>query len=207
MTSKIVYDESGVEYYFEAQTEGGHDSGWQDEPNYIDVNLIPDTQYCYRVKARDKSINQNETIWSQSVCSTTLPPPDTLPPEPNVMEWDPVVDANGYDGRPLEVFLDPFGSFDYGATMRAIDADDQAPAGVTPAEVEYYFQCQDDSAFDSGWRTVAAFPNEDDRRTYTVKLGPSGLAYRFRVRARDASDNKNMTDWSDWYPAVYRDPP
>jgi hypothetical protein len=91
--------------------------------------------------------------------------------------------------------------------MRAIDADDQAPAGVAPAEVEYYFQCQDDGGFDSGWRTVAAFPNENERRTYTVKIGPSGHAYRFRVKARDTSDNLNETDWSDWYPAVYRDPP
>jgi len=207
MTASEAFDVSGVQYYFEATTLGGHDSGWQDEPNYTDVNLIPDTTYCYRVKARDKSVNYNETIWSSQVCTATPPPPDTLPPLPDPLQWDPVVDANGYDGRPLEVFLAPFGLNDYGATMRATDADDVAPPGVPPAEVEYYFQCQDDSGFDSGWRTVAAFPNEDDRRTYTVRIGGSGLAYRFRVKARDASDNLNETDWSDWYPAIYRDPP
>jgi len=134
-------------------------------------------------------------------------PPDTLAPLPDPMQWDPADDPNGYDGRPLEVFLAPFGPTDYGATMRAIDADDQAPAGVAPAEVEYYFQCQDDGAFDSGWRTVAAYPNELERRIYTVRIGGSGLAYRFRVKARDVSDNLNETDWSDWYPAIYRDPP
>jgi hypothetical protein len=207
MTASEAFDESEVQYYFEALTVGGHDSGWLDEPNYIDVNLVPDTTYCYRVKARDMSINQNETLWSPQSCTTTLPPPDTLAPLPDPMQWDPVTDANGYDGRPLEVFLPPFGMTDYGATMRAIDADDVAPANVTPAEVEYYFQCQDDSRFDSGWRTVAFYPNEDDRRTYTVKIGGSGHVYRFRVKARDASDNLNETDWSDWYPAAYRDPP
>ena len=203
MTASEAFDESGVQYYFEARSPGGHDSGWQDEPNYTDVNLVPGATYCYRVKARDKSINFNETIWSPQVCLGSPPPPDTLAPLPDPMLWDPVVDANGYDGLPREVLLDPFGQNDYGATMRAILATDQAPPGVAPSEVEYYFECQDDSGFDSGWRTVALYPNEDDRRTYTVRLGGSGLAYRFRVKARDASDNLNETGWSAWYPALY----
>ncbi|MDH4241288.1 MAG: hypothetical protein OEW48_17150, partial [Phycisphaerae bacterium] len=206
MTSQIVYDESGVQYYFEARSPGGHDSGWQDEPNYTDVNLVPDTTYCYRVKARDKSLNSNETFWSPQVCTATPPPPDTLAPLPNPMLWDDQTDANGYLGEPREVIFDPFGLTDYGATMRAILATDQAPPGVAPAEVEYYFQCEY-SSFDSGWRTVALYPNIDDRRTYTVQLGGSGLGYWFRVKARDASDNLNETDWSGWYPALDRFPP
>jgi hypothetical protein len=206
MISSEVFDESGVQYYFEATTPGGHDSGWLDEPNYTDVNLVPDTTYCYRVMARDTSTNYNTTIWSPQVCTATPLPPDTLAPLPDPMIWDDQTDANGYLGEPWEVLLDPFGEFDYGATMRAILATDQAPAGVPLAEVEYYFQCEY-SSFDSGWRTVAAYPNVDDRRTYTVKIGPSGHAYQFRVKARDASDNLNETDWSGWYPAVYRDPP
>ncbi len=117
------------------------------------------------------------------------------------MQWDDVNDANGNSGYPREILMAPYGQYDYGATMRAIDADDQVPAGVTPAEVEYYFECVDDSGFNSGWRTVAEYPNEDDRRTYTVKVGNSGLYLRFRVRARDTSDNQNMTDWSQAYPA------
>ena len=86
--------------------------------------------------------------------------------------------------------------------MRAIDADDQAPAGVPIAEVEYYFQCIDDSRFDSGWRTAALYPIEDERREYRVRIGPSGHLYRFRVKARDASDNLNETDWSPALPAL-----
>jgi parallel beta-helix repeat protein len=207
MTSQIVYDDSGVQYYFESTTPGGHDSGWQNEPNYTDVNLIPDTTYCYRVMARDTSTNYNITIWSPQVCTSTPLPPDTLPPFPDPMQWDDQPDANGYVGLPREVLLDPFGNFDYGATMRAILATDLAPAGVPIAEVEYYFECQNDSAFDSGWRTAALYPNIDDRRTYTVKIGGSGHSHIFRVKARDASDNLNETDWSVWYPAWHRPTP
>jgi len=200
MMASESYDESGVQYYFEAQTEGGHDSGWQDEPNYTDVNLIPDTMYCYRVKARDKSINQNETTsWSSSVCTTTLPPVDTLAPLPDPMQWDPDIDANGYDGRPREVYLELTG--DYGATMRAIDAYDQPPQGGTPTEVEYYFYCNDHpkevgkGGFSSGWRTVGDYPDETVRRTYTVRIGGSGHNYRFQVMARDTHGNETQLSY------------
>jgi hypothetical protein len=210
MIASEAFDESGVQYYFQALTIGGHDSGWVDEPNYTDVNLVPDSMYCYRVKARDTSALFNETIWSAQVCTTTPPPPDTLAPLPSKMQWDPVTDANGYDGRPLEVYLPAYD--EYGATMRAIDADDQPP---NPAEVEYYFECTEEgyegvypNGMSSGWRTVALYPNELERRTWTVRIGMSGgYAFRFRVRARDASDNHNMNDWSDEYPAIYRLPP
>jgi parallel beta-helix repeat protein len=201
MIASEAYDESGVQYYFEALTAGAHDSNWLDEPNYTDVNLVPDTTYCYRVKARDMSDNHLETIWSPPRCTATAPPPDNMAPLPDPMQWDDVNDANGFSGFPMEILMPPGGQFDYGVTMRAIDADDQAPAGVAPAEVEYYFECLDDSGFNSGWRTVADYPVEDNRRTYTVKVGISGQFLRFRVRARDASDNLNMTDWSVPYPA------
>ena len=201
MIASEAFDQSGVQYYFEALTAGAHDSNWVNEPNYIDVNLMPDTTYCYRVMARDTSINYNETIWSAQVCTATPPPPDTLPPLPDPMQWDDVNDANGNSGFPREIFLPPYGPFDYGATMRAIVAVDQAPAGIVPAEVEYYFECEE-SGFNSGWRTVADYPNEDDRRTYTVTVGNSGQFLQFRVKARDASVNLNETDWSyPWYPA------
>ena len=206
-----VFDESGVQYYFQSTMGGGHDSGWQDEPNYTDVNLMPDTMYCYRVMARDKSINHNETDWSFEVCTTTLPPTDTLPPEPNVMQWDTVLDANGYDGRPLEVYLELTG--DYGATMRAIDADDQAPQGGTPTEVEYYFYCVKypeevgKGGFSSGWRTVDDYSDELERRTYTVIIGNfSGQLLQFKVKARDTSAGKNETEYSTPYPADNRLP-
>jgi predicted outer membrane repeat protein len=216
MTASEAFDESGVEYYFESRTLGGHDSGWVDEPNYTDVNLSPNTQYCYRVMARDKSINQNENLfWSDTVCTSTLPPRDTLAPLPDPMQWDPDI-INDYNGLPREVYIDTglYAGF-YGATMRAYDADDQSEPGVPLAEVEYYFECTEsgytgiwpNDGFSSGWRTVNDYPIELDRRTWTVPISmDGGQFYEFRVRARDTSDNflKNMTDWSFKWPAYDR---
>ncbi|MGB2807933.1 MAG: hypothetical protein WBC22_09340, partial [Sedimentisphaerales bacterium] len=213
MVASEAFDESGVQYYFEALTVSGHDSGWLDEPNYTDVNLVPDSTYCYRVMARDTSVNYNETIWSPQVCTATPPPPDTLAPLPDPMQWDDANDASGFNGFPREILLLPGGEFDYGATMRAAEAFDQAPPGVPLSNVEYKFICTTDPDFSSGgdqdcadnpgycpeWRNVNNVIG--DPRTYTIRIGNSGHSYRFRVRARDTSDNLNMTDWSIEYPA------
>ncbi|MHC5060511.1 MAG: hypothetical protein ACYTFK_05450 [Planctomycetota bacterium] len=58
-----------VEYYFDSQTAGGHDSAWQPDTTYTDIGLLPDTEYTYRVKARDYM--HNETAWSTSASATT----------------------------------------------------------------------------------------------------------------------------------------
>lgn len=71
MTATAATDPSGVEYYFDCVTTGGHDSGWQDNTTYEDTGLDPDTTYTYRVKARDKSPNQNETGYSANASATT----------------------------------------------------------------------------------------------------------------------------------------
>lgn len=76
MTATTASDPSGVEYYFECMTTGGHDSGWQDSATYEDTGLEPDTSYTYRVKARDKSLNQNETAWSTEESAITDPQPE-----------------------------------------------------------------------------------------------------------------------------------
>ncbi|MBN1916272.1 MAG: hypothetical protein JW889_00055 [Verrucomicrobia bacterium] len=73
MTATTASDPSGVEYYFECTAGGGHSSGWQDSTTYQDTGLNPNTQYTYRVKARDKSANQNETSWSSTQSATTDP--------------------------------------------------------------------------------------------------------------------------------------
>jgi hypothetical protein len=72
MTATTAADDSGVEYYFECLTVGGHNSGWQDGTTYTDTGLTTGTPYTYRVKARDKSINQNETGWSTSETATPV---------------------------------------------------------------------------------------------------------------------------------------
>jgi hypothetical protein len=66
-------DPSGVEYLFDETSlnPGGNDSDWRAPASYTDSGLSPATQYCYQVKARDKSPNQNETAWSTNECATT----------------------------------------------------------------------------------------------------------------------------------------
>jgi len=64
MTATTAYDPSAVQYFFDCVSGGCHDSGWQDQTSYTDSNLFPNVQYTYRVKARDKSSNLNETNWS-----------------------------------------------------------------------------------------------------------------------------------------------
>jgi parallel beta-helix repeat protein len=180
MVATVAYDYSGVEYYFENTHGNGHDSGWQAEPNFTDVNLAPDAEYGYRVKARDTSSRNNDTGWSATMYIRTPVPPDTDPPTPNPMEWDLTVDANGIDGRPHEVYGGgPFN--DYYAEMTAVVAVD-AGGGI----VEYFFDCTTENGFDSGWIQTP---------TYSVLIGRSGQLHRFRVRARDQFGN--MTAWSE----------
>ena len=71
MTATDASDPSAVEYYFECSDGPGHDSGWQDGNTYADSGLAPDIRYTYRVKARDKSLNQNTTAWSTEETTTT----------------------------------------------------------------------------------------------------------------------------------------
>jgi hypothetical protein len=73
MTATMASDTSEVEYYFDETSgnPGGSDSGWQDDRTYQDGGLSASTTYTYRVMARDKSTNQNETGWSSSLTAAT----------------------------------------------------------------------------------------------------------------------------------------
>jgi len=70
MTATAASDPSGVQYYFEA-LDGGKHSGWQTDATYTDTGLSPNTIYTYRVRARDMSLNRNETEWSASLSAKT----------------------------------------------------------------------------------------------------------------------------------------
>ncbi|MDD5458443.1 MAG: right-handed parallel beta-helix repeat-containing protein, partial [Phycisphaerae bacterium] len=65
---------SGVEYMF--QRENGP-TVWQDSRTFTDPNLDPNTTYRFRCAARDKSINQNQTGWSDWEQITTPAPGQT----------------------------------------------------------------------------------------------------------------------------------
>ena len=177
MIATPAFDDSGVEYYFQSVSGGGHDSGWLNDRSYTDTNLDPNTEYCYRVKARDRSPNHNETAWSTVACATTLLPPDTTPPTPNPMQFDP-------NGAPQEIYGGG-GTWDYYAQMTAVVAADAS------GFVQYYFECIDVPGLSSGWQAA---------NTYTVLVGRTGQGLRFRVMARDLYGN--VTAWSPALPAL-----
>ncbi len=120
-------DSSGVEYYFECTTGGGHDSVWQVEQTYTDEGLAPNTAYTYRVKARNIA-NQLETASSEPRSATTFSE-DTTPPLPNPATWD------------TEPYVVPPASIRMVATTAT---DDNG--------VEYFFECTSDPAYSSDWQ-------------------------------------------------------
>jgi len=64
MTAAEANDISGVLYYFNNVTYPNHDSGWQENTFYADSGLMPNTEYTYCFKVRDKSTQRNETPFS-----------------------------------------------------------------------------------------------------------------------------------------------
>jgi parallel beta helix pectate lyase-like protein/List-Bact-rpt repeat protein/von Willebrand factor type A domain-containing protein len=183
MTATIAVDDNGVQYFFDTNTPSGHDSGWIDTPSYTDIDLLPATVYCYRVKARDLSSGLNETEYSEFVCVSTDVPADSNAPVPNPMAFDP-------NGLPREYDSDGDSktSFDYMIEMMAVTATDDS------GTVEYYFECRQADEFDSGWQADPIYT--------TVIVGRAGQGLEFRVRARDASGNP--TEWSPWVQAILR---
>jgi len=71
MAASVASDVSGVEYYFDCVSGGGHDSGWQSSPTYTDTGLSAGTTYEYAVQSRDKSVYHNVTGWSDTRSATT----------------------------------------------------------------------------------------------------------------------------------------
>ena len=132
--------------------------------------------YTFRVMARDKSSNQNETDWSDP-CDATTYVADIDPPEPNLV-IDPNTGAiEWYDGEYYHHTI---------TTSTATDA-----SGV----VEYYFYCsyrQNGDYFDGKWIT-------DETWDVAVSSYPK-TSWMWRVRARDAYGN--MTVWSPWVQVV-----
>jgi hypothetical protein len=152
MTATTATDTSGVEYYFDETSgnPGGSDSGWQDSATYEDTGLSASTQYTYKVKARDKSSNQNETAYSTSKSATTDATPDTTPPSPDPMTWA----------------TDPYATGASSISMTATTATDASG-------VEYYFDCTAGGGNDSGWQDSTTYQDtglsELTQYTYRVK--------------------------------------
>ena len=168
MTATTATDDCAVEYFF-AETSanpGGSDSIWQADVSYTDTDLDPETQYCYRVRARDKTINQNETAWSSPDACAMTPASETTPPLPNPMTWATV----------------PYATGESSIAMVATTATD-------PSGVQYFFDETSDNpgGSDSVWQPGESYSDED--------LSMS-TQYCYRVKARDQSPNLNETAWS-----------
>jgi hypothetical protein len=163
MVATAATDPSGVEYQFECTSHPIRSSGWQDSRIYV-VTGLGDGQYTFRVHVRDKSAAHNLTMYS------TLVTVDLQPPTPNPMQWEI---------EPTEINIGG-GSFQYYATMTAVEASDN-----NNEDVAYYFECTSQPAFSSGWQSS---------REYSVPVGRRNQYHRFRVKARDASGNE--TGWS-----------
>lgn len=73
MTANLTLDINGVEYYFANLTDPNHDSGWQASNEYLDTDLAIGQTYTYRAKARDCSVNHNETGWTSPDVNVTMP--------------------------------------------------------------------------------------------------------------------------------------
>jgi len=147
MTAAAANDVSGVQYYFHNVTDANHDSGWQDETIYEDIGLNELTEYTYQVKARDKSVNKNETAYSTGVSAETLA--DLAPPEPNQMAWAFEPNETG----PTTII------------MTAVTATDTMG-------VEYYFNNVTDPNHDSGWQDSTTYEDSglDSNTTCTYKV-------------------------------------
>lgn len=146
MTADSVRDDNyQVEYFFE-NTVRGTDSGWQDERTWTETGLDYSTLYTYRVKARDKSPNQNETGWSTSQ-NVTTPSQDLTPPNPDPLTWA-VVPTVG----------------DYGYVTMTVN-----PA-TDPSGVEYLFE-NVTKGTDSGWQDDTTWNNGslDPDTSYTYR--------------------------------------
>lgn len=74
MTAAGTIDDSlPVQHFFEETSgnPGATTSGWQNPNSYVDFGLTPNTQYCYRVKARDSNGIPNEGGYSSSACAAS----------------------------------------------------------------------------------------------------------------------------------------
>ena len=178
MVATTATDESGgVQYYFDeiSGNPEGDDSGWVSDPNYIDTGLLAGLTYTYRVKARDVSINRNETGWSSeesAVPEEDIEPPPPPPPPPPLVAPS-IISASQYDG-----------GFDY---YNVIVADTL----VGEAALYYRFVCLDSPTLNSGWvpsTGVGTLPSglgvisyEGTGVTYTVPVGPAHSTWEWRV--------------------------
>jgi hypothetical protein len=147
-TTATTTDWSGVEYYFEDFEHPQSNSGWLSfapgqQPMWENTGLTSNTEYWYRVKARNK-LNLLETGWSQ-VASATTPTEDTTKPTPDPMTWE----TEPYATSPTSILM-------------------VAHTATDDSGVQYFFECTTDANYSSNWQdeteyTLSSLP----KRIYT----------------------------------------
>ena len=209
MTASTASDDSGVQYFFHNMTIGGHDSGWQDGTYWEDTVLDSNSQYCYEVKARDKSSNQNENTYSTQQCATTLPLQLALP-------WSDGFESGNFtsggwttSGSPTvsnkAEYSGTFGAKVPGTAWieKAINTE-----GLTSIHVKYYRMTKGLDAgeylyveyYDAGgWHELestqdTSWGNQQDRTCGTGANDYSGFKVRFRVNAGNSSEYAYVDD-------------
>jgi subtilisin family serine protease len=163
MQAKKATDKSGVEYFFDCIENDTFDSGWQSSNLYQKSTFTAGTAYSFRVKARDKSENHNETQWSEeTITTTTATGVDNLPPAPNPSQWVSFPRVTSVSRK--QIGMEILASYDENG-------------------VEYFFDCvfsddpawfADNTKYDSGWRTSPS---------YTVTV-PSVTSYEYTFVAK-----------------------
>ncbi|ARN56403.1 M6 family metalloprotease domain-containing protein [Sedimentisphaera salicampi] len=216
MVAVEATDENGVEYYFECTSGNGHDSGWIEEPEYIDTDLPVGELYTYRVRTRDLSRNFNLGEWSDeaSAFASIENIIDTEPPAP----LSYIIGADIVEGEYL--IWDDYVYHTITALTDSIDISQP---------VWYQFICLTNSSlsspklipggiimFDSSGERLdpqenadliaeeienmkgeAAFADEGDQGgtvTWTVPIGPTGTTSRWKVICGDAEGNTYTLD-------------
>jgi hypothetical protein len=181
-----------VEYFFQNVSGNGHDSGWQSNPVYVDDIAMESEAYGYRFKVRDP--NGNETQWSKIKHAS---PGINIPPV-----------------GPLSLSL-----LEAGVTYLHMLAEQM----FDEDGVQYYIDIDDADYADSGWFDFdpsGLVPDPNDPNNLIVldpndpnMAGPNyrftqlqpGTTYRFRVKARDKSEDQLETTYSDWFTFTTQD--
>jgi hypothetical protein len=167
MKAREVLDSCGtvVKYWFTCEEAPFLSSQtWQESREYS-VQDVPMGEYSFSAQAMNAEGLTNDP--------SPVVTADLIPPRPSPMKW-------AWGGTPQAINLGG-GSFDWWYQMLASEALDNELG----SQVEYLFQCNDDSRFNSAWQSA---------RFYTILIGRY-QDWTWSVKARDQHGNE--TAWSN----------
>jgi hypothetical protein len=151
------------EFDFVSGGSGGTDSGWVASTTYVDSGLSPDTQYTYRVHARDSASTPNVNAYSSNATTTTLASVPDAPSLSSPTQNSMVLDVN------------PGGNPTY--TTFAVQC-----TATSPLDPIWNSQYADVTGLPSA---AAAWHTDADWGTLTLMQMQSATTYTFAVKARN----------------------